>query len=144
MNRRHFLMSSAGVLAAARRATASPNDAVRVAVVGLHGRGKDHLQEYARIANVEVAALCDVDESVLNKAAGQMQKRPATFTDLRKLLEDKSIDAISIATTNHSHTLQTIWSCQAGKDVYVEKPCAHNMFEAKQIAFAARKYGRME
>ena len=143
MNRRHFLMSSAGVLAAARRATPSPNDTVRVAVVGLHGRGKDHLKEYARLANVEVAALCDVDESVLNKAAGQMQKRPATFTDLRKLLEDKSIDAISIATPNHRHAMQTIWGCQAGKDVYVEKPCAHNMFEANKLWLPRRKYDRL-
>lgn len=143
MNRRHFIMSSAGVLAAARRATSTPSDTVRVAVVGLHGRGKDHLQEWAGIKNVEVAALCDVDESVLNKAASGFAKRPATFTDLRKLLEDKSIDAISIATPNHSHTLQTIWGVQAGKDVYVEKPCSHNMFEAKQIVAAARKYNRL-
>ncbi|MGD0302946.1 MAG: Gfo/Idh/MocA family oxidoreductase [Bryobacteraceae bacterium] len=143
MNRRHFLMSSAGVLAAARRATPSPNDTVRVACVGLRGRGKDHLKEYGRIANVEIAALCDIDEKVLNEAASQFQKRPATYSDLRKLLEDKSIDAISIATPNHSHTLQTIWSCQAGKDVYVEKPCAHNMYEAKQIVAAARKYNRL-
>src|ERR1700691_4396995 len=143
MNRRHFLMGSAGVLAAARRATPSPNDTVRIAVVGLHGRGKDHLKEYARIANVEVAALCDVDESVLNKAASQMPKRPATFTDLRKLLEDKSIDAISIATPNHQHTLQAIWAMQAGKDVYVEKPCSHDMFEAQQIVAAARKYNKI-
>ena len=143
MNRRHFLMSSAGVLAAARRAMPSPNDTVRVACVGLRGRGKDHLKAYGRIANVEVAALCDIDESVLNKAASQFEKRPATYSDLRKLLEDKSIDAISIATPNHSHTLQTIWACQAGKDVYVEKPCSHNMFEAKQIVAAARKYNRL-
>jgi hypothetical protein len=143
MNRRHFLMSSAGVLAAARHATPSPNDTVRVACVGLRGRGKDHLKEYGRIANVEIAALCDIDENVLNEAAGKMAKRPATYSDLRKLLEDKSIDVVSIATPNHSHTLQTIWSCQAGKDVYVEKPCAHNMYEAKQIVAAARKYNRL-
>lgn len=143
MNRRHFLMSSAGVLAASRLGTSSPNDTVRVACVGLRGRGKDHLKEYGRIANVEIAALCDIDESVLNKAAGQFDKKPATYSDLRKLLEDKSIDVISIATPNHSHTLQTIWSCQAGKHVYVEKPCSHDMFEAKQIVAAARKYDRL-
>jgi predicted dehydrogenase len=147
MNRRHFLMSSAGVLAASRRAMSSPSDTVRVACVGLRGRGSDHIHTYGRLANVEIAALCDIDESVLNKAAGTVEghtkKRPATYSDLRKLLEDKSIDAISIATPNHSHTLQTIWSCQAGKHVYVEKPCAHNMFEAKQIVAAARKYDRL-
>ena len=71
------------------------------------------------------------------------KKKPAAFTDFRKLLEDKSIDAISIATPNHHHTLQTIWACQAGKDVYVEKPCSHNMFEARQIVAAAKKYNRI-
>jgi predicted dehydrogenase len=147
MNRRHFLMSSAGVLVAARRASSSPSDKVRIACVGLRGRGKDHINGYTKLDNVELVALCDVDESILNKSAAKVEeltsKRPAAYSDLRKLLEDKSIDAISIATPNHSHTLQTIWSCQAGKDVYVEKPCAHNMFEAKQIVAAARKYDRI-
>jgi predicted dehydrogenase len=99
------------------------------------------------MANVEIAAVCDVDESVLNSRIADIEKatgkRPAAFTDLRKLLEDKSIDAISIATPNHHHTLQTIWACQAGKDVYVEKPCSHDMFEARQVVAAAQKYGRM-
>jgi predicted dehydrogenase len=115
--------------------------------VGFHGRGRDHIRAYNQMTNVEIAALCDVDESVLNTQLAAIEKakgkRPAAYTDLRKLLEDKSIDAISIATPNHSHTLQTIWACQAGKDVYVEKPCSHNMFEARQIVAAAQKYGRM-
>ena len=102
---------------------------------------------YNRMANVEIAAICDIDESVLNAQVAAVEKakgkRPAAFTDLRKLLEDKSIDAISIATPNHHHTLQTIWACQAGKDVYVEKPCSHDMFEARQIVAAAQKYNRM-
>jgi len=99
------------------------------------------------MANVEIAAICDIDESVLNARVGDLEKakgkRPAAYTDLRKLLEDKSIDAISIATPNHHHTLQTIWACQAGKDVYVEKPCSHDMFEARQIVAAAQKYDRV-
>jgi predicted dehydrogenase len=99
------------------------------------------------MANVEIAAVCDVDESVLNAAVAAVEKakgkRPMAFTDLRKLLEDKSIDAVSIATPNHQHTLQTIWACQAGKDVYVEKPCSHDMFEARQIVAAAQKYNRI-
>jgi predicted dehydrogenase len=115
--------------------------------VGVHGRGRSHLGAFSRMANVEVAAICDVDESVLNAQVSALEKakgkRPAAFTDLRKLLEDKSIDVISIATPNHHHTLQTIWACQAGKDVYVEKPCSHNMFEARQIVAAAQKYQRM-
>jgi predicted dehydrogenase len=115
--------------------------------VGFRGRGRDHIRAYSQMTNVEIAALCDIDESVLNTQVAAIEKasgkRPAAYTDLRKLLEDKSIDAISIATPNHSHTLQTIWACQAGKDVYVEKPCSHNMFEARQIVAAAQKYGRM-
>jgi predicted dehydrogenase len=96
---------------------------------------------------VELAALCDIDEGVLNKRLKEVEaggnKRPAAFTDIRKLLEDKSIDAISIASPNHWHTLMTVWGCQAGKDVYVEKPCSHNVFEARQIVAAARKYNRI-
>jgi predicted dehydrogenase len=99
------------------------------------------------MANVEIAALCDIDESLLNSRLGEIEKtgkkRPAAFTDFRKLLEDKTIDAVSIATPNHHHTLQTIWACQAGKDVYVEKPCSHDMFEARQIVAAAQKYNRI-
>ncbi len=146
MNRRYFLMAPA--LLAARRATiASPNDTVRVACVGVRGQGRAHIQHYANMPNVEIAALCDVDENVLNQRLADVEKlgkkRPAAFTDIRKLLEEKSIDAISIATPNHHHTLQTIWACQAGKDVYVEKPCSHDMFEARQIAAAAKKYNRL-
>lgn len=128
-------------------ALASPNDTVRVACVGVRGQGQSHIRAYAKMPNVEIAAICDVDESVLEQrlrdAEKLTKKRPAGFTDLRRLLEDKSIDAISIATPNHLHALQTIWGCQAGKDVYVEKPCAHNIFEAQQVLAAARKYGRM-
>lgn len=148
MNRRYFLMSSAAA-ATAIRSSASPsaNDTVRVACVGFNGRGVAHLRSYPRIPNTEITAVCDVDETVLEKGCKMVEemtkKRPAAYTDLRKLLEDKSIDAISIATPNHQHTLQTIWGCQAGKDVYVEKPCSYNMFEARQIVAAARKYGRM-
>src|SRR5581483_649750 len=106
-----------------------------------------HRDAYLNLPNVEVAALCDVDDAVLQEAAayleGKLKKRPATHVDLRRALDDKSIDAVSIATPNHWHTLQTIWSCQAGKDVYVEKPCTHNVFEARQIVAAARRYGRI-
>jgi predicted dehydrogenase len=149
MNRRHFLMSSAAASAAALRssALASPNDTVRIACVGVRGQGNSHLHHYGQMPNVEIAAICDIDESVLNKRLNEVEqrskKRPAAFTDIRKLLEDKSIDAISIATPNHSHTLQVVWACQAGKDVYVEKPCSHDMFEARQIVAAAQKYNRL-
>ncbi|HZQ51229.1 MAG TPA: Gfo/Idh/MocA family oxidoreductase [Bryobacteraceae bacterium] len=147
MNRRHFFFSSAGALAAASTVNSNPNDTVRVACVGVRGQGQSHIRAYSRMPNVQIAALCDVDESVLQKRLGDAErltgKRPAAFTDLRKLLEDKNIDAISIATPNHSHALQAIWGCQAGKDVYVEKPCAYNIFEAKQLLAASKKYNRM-
>src|SRR5580692_5846471 len=146
MERRYFLMTSAAATAM-RPALASANDTVRVACVGVHGQGQNHIKAYAKMPNVEIAAICDVDETVLEQRLQDTEKltkkRPAGFTDLRKLLEDKSIDAISIATPNHNHALQAIWGCQAGKDVYVEKPCAYNIFEAKQVVAAAARYGRM-
>ena len=149
MNRRHFLMSSVAAGTAALRSSslASPNDTVRIACVGVRGQGRAHISHYAKMDRVEIAAICDIDESVLNARLADVEKlgkkRPAAYTDLRKLLEDKSIDAISIATPNHNHTLQVVWACQAGKDVYVEKPCSHDMFEAQQIVAAAQKYDRM-
>ncbi len=97
--------------------------------------------------NVEIVALCDVDQShmaaKLKYLDGKGARKPATYVDMRKLLEDKNIDAVSIASPNHWHTLQTIWAVQAGKDVYVEKPCTHNIFESQQIVAAARKYNRI-
>ncbi|HSM76931.1 MAG TPA: Gfo/Idh/MocA family oxidoreductase, partial [Bryobacteraceae bacterium] len=148
MNRRYFLMgaaAAAGQLAV--KGLASPNDTVRIACVGVRGQGNSHIHQYLKMPNVEIAAICDIDEAVLNQRLSEVQaksgKRPAGYADIRKLLEDKSIDAVSIATPNHSHTLQTVWSCQAGKDVYIEKPCSHDLFESRQIVAAARKYGRL-
>ncbi len=147
MNRRHFLITSAAAGAARASSLASANDTVRVAIVGLRGQGRSHIQNYSAMKNVEIAALCDVDESILGERLAEVEKRtgkrPAAFGEVRKLLEDKSIDAVSIATPNHWHTLQAVWACQAGKDVYCEKPCTHNIFESRQIVGAARKYGRI-
>ncbi len=123
------------------------NDRVRIAICGLHGRGMDHVHNFSKLDRVEIAAVCDVDENVTREKVAQMEKmgipKPATFVDVRKLLEDKSIDAISIATPNHWHTLMAIWACQAGKDVYVEKPCSHNLWEGKQLVAAANRYDRI-
>jgi len=148
MTRRYFFMSAAPATGALKASSlSSPNDTVRVACVGIRGQGRAHIRSYAAMPKVEIAALCDIDENVLAARVKEMEqmgnKRPATFVDFRKLLEDKSIDAVSIATPNFHHTLQTIWACQAGKDVYVEKPCTHNIFEARQIVAAARKYNRI-
>jgi predicted dehydrogenase len=155
LNRRDFLVTTAAGLTALGGAAvlARPgvvlgaNDRVRVALCGIRGRGGDHLHNYAQLSNVEIAALCDIDENVLRKRLAQLEKmgrpKPATYTDVRKLLDDKSIDAISIATPNHWHSLIAIWACQAGKDVYVEKPCSHNLWEGQQLVAAARKYNRV-
>ncbi|MEO8521710.1 MAG: Gfo/Idh/MocA family oxidoreductase, partial [Acidobacteriota bacterium] len=141
-------MSTAVLTAgAAVRGLASPNDTVRMAVAGCGGRGSSHVSAWSSMPNVEIVALCDVDEShIAEKLKGLEAKgktKPATYVDFRKMLEDKNIDAVSLATPNHWHTLQTIWACQAGKDVYVEKPCSHNVFESRQIVAAARKYDRI-
>jgi predicted dehydrogenase len=154
MDRRNFLMSSAVAMGAASSVFASPGDTVRVGVIGvggkgkaLGGRGKDHLTSLVKLPNVEVAAVADVDQTHLDYGVGLVEKatgkKPKGFADFRRMLDDKSIDAITIATPNHWHTLMTILACQAGKDVYVEKPCSHNIFEAKQVVAAARKYNRM-
>jgi predicted dehydrogenase len=148
MNRRHFLMSTAVMAGGATlRGMQSPNETVRVAVVGCGGRGGSHVNAWSSMKNVEVVALSDIDESHIgNKLKGLESKgarKPTVYTDFRQLLENKEIDVVSLATPNHWHTLQTIWACQAGKDVYVEKPCSHNVFESQQIVAAARKYNRM-
>jgi predicted dehydrogenase len=155
LNRRNFISSStAGIAALGAISTLTTpervlgaNNRVRVAICGVHGRGNDHLQNYAKLQNVEIAALCDIDESVLAKRVAQMDKmalaKPATYVDIRKLLEDKSIDAISIATPNHWHSLMGIWACEAGKDVYIEKPCSHNLWEGGQLVKASQRYNRI-
>src|SRR5947199_457361 len=123
------------------------NDRVRVAICGVRGRGHDHIRGFSRVPGTELAALCDVDENILNQRLNDVQKmglpKPKSYVDVRKLLEDKSIDAISIATPNHWHSLMAIWGCQAGKDVYVEKPCSHNWWEGRQLVRAANKYNRI-
>jgi predicted dehydrogenase len=151
-SRRAFMKSSlaAGVgltLASPFSRVRGANNTVRVAVVGINGRGGSHISGFEEIDGVQVAALCDVDSKVLKSKAAAFEKKynhkVDTYVDIRKLLENKDIDAISIATPNHWHSLATIWGCQAGKDVYVEKPCSHNIFEGSKCVEAARKYNRI-
>jgi predicted dehydrogenase len=156
-NRRNFLQTASSAIAGAAvwatpavaQTSASPNERLRVAVVGVGGRGREHCEALQELIseNVEIAALCDCDENRMDAAAGLVARhcgrRPATFVDARKLLEDKTIDAVSLATPNHWHALETIWACQAGKDVYVEKPASHNIFEGRKMVEAARKYNRI-
>jgi len=131
-SRRDFLkLTSAGVAGTALGVTSSSyaritgaNDRVRVAICGVRGRGNDHIHGFSRVPGTEIAALCDVDENVSNHRLADIEKlglpKPKSYVDVRKLLEDKDIDAISIAAPNHWHALMAIWACQAGKDVYVE------------------------
>jgi predicted dehydrogenase len=118
------------------------NGDIRVAVVGLNGRGESHIQEFSKMQGVRLAALCDVDLRVLERRSQKFEDI-MKYQDVRRLLDNKDIDAVSVATPNHWHSLITVWACQAGKDVYVEKPCSHDVFEGRKCVEAARKYNRI-
>ncbi len=151
LKRRTFL--KIGITAAASpllwessKSWAGANDRVNVAVVGIHGMGQNHISSYNALKNVRVTALCDVDENLFDECIQKqfVEKglpKPKRYTDLRALLEDKDVDAVSIVTPNHWHALAAIWAIQAGKHVSVEKPCCHNFFEGQQLVNAAKKYG---
>ncbi len=150
--RRNFVTGAAlgaGLAAASRPASAQagPSGTITVGVVGIRGRGRSHMREFARIPGVRVGYLCDVDERLFTEAVSEMEDlagyRPQTETDIRRLLERDDLDAISIATPDHWHALMTIWGCQAGKDVYCEKPCSYTLWEGRKMVEAARKYGRI-
>jgi predicted dehydrogenase len=126
------------------------NDRIRVAVLGINGRGKSHIQEIMGLsdkANVEVVTLCDPDMVILKERANDFEKKygkkVAIEQDFRKVYDDSTIDAVTLATPNHWHALQTIWACQAGKDVYVEKPGTHEIGEGRKMIEAAYKYNRI-
>jgi predicted dehydrogenase len=148
-NRRTFL-GAAGMLAVSGRvvaASAAAGDRIRVAVIGVRGRGAELARLFARNEQAEVAAVCDVDDAAFAKSVHAVEsiagKPPRTEKDFRRLLDDKSIDAIAIATPDHWHALITVLGCQAGKDVYVEKPVSHNVVEGRRMVEAARKYARI-
>ena len=147
--RRAFLKAggaaAAGLMSAASaRRVLGANDRIRVAVIGVRGRGWDHVKGYKSLPGVELAYFCDIDESVLRKRVADAEQmgisKPQTFVDIRKLLEEKNVDAVSIATPNHWHSLMGIWAAQAGKDIYIEKPCSHNWWEGRQLVNAVNKY----
>jgi hypothetical protein len=123
-----------------------PNDKLRVAVIGVNGQGGAHIGEWMKNPDVDLVAICDCDPAAYEKHAKRFKdsKNPPKYQpDVRKLLEDKTIDAVSIATPNHWHALMAVWAMQAGKDVYVEKPCSHNVHEGRVMTQWARKLGRM-
>jgi predicted dehydrogenase len=126
--------------------TVGPNDKIRVAVIGTNGQGGAHVGEWLKNPDVDLVAICDCDPAAFTKHAAKFKELshpPRYEQDIRKLLEDKNIDAVSIATPNHWHALMAVWAMQAGKDVYVEKPCSHNVREGRVITQWARKLGRM-
>jgi len=124
------------------------NDRVRIAVAGINGHGnRRHMRAFGSMKDVEVAYLVDPDSrlfasrsNIVKEIAGNT---PVCVQDIRRALDDRNVDAVSIATPNHWHALMGIWACQAGKDVYVEKPCSHNIFEGRKLVEAARRYDRI-
>jgi hypothetical protein len=125
---------------------AGPNDRLRVAVVGTTNRGGNHIGGWLANPETELVAICDCDPAAYGKYEkrfAELPRKPEFEQDVRRLLERKDIDVISIATPNHWHALMTIWAMQAGKDVYVEKPCSHNVLEGRVMVDWARKLGRI-
>jgi predicted dehydrogenase len=162
-NRREFLQQSAAISAAmaalspsdflraapqeAAARAVGPNDTLRVAIVGVNGRGMAHVDAFNKMSGCEIVAICDCDQAVIGKAMkaveGKRGKAPKYEQDIRKLLEDKDIDIVTVATPNHWHSLAAIWALQAGKQVYCEKPVSHNVHEGRIIVETAHKLGRI-
>jgi predicted dehydrogenase len=143
-SRRTFLAASAafslgGVLGA--------NDKINIGIVGIGGRGNDHIRSYATLPGARIVALCDVNQAALETGQAAAKKltgeQPKGYDDMRKLFADKEVDAVSVTTPNHWHALSTIWACQAGKDVYCEKPACYNVHEGERMIEVARQTGRM-
>ena len=153
------LVAGASLAATGTRARGAPfqrvvgaNDDIRLAIVGvgsnvkIGGKGKQDMRAFLKIPGVRVAALCDVDRAILDpevQACRDRHEPVDAYTDVRKLLDDKNIDAVSVTTPNHWHALVAVWACQAGKDVHVQKPASHNIWEGRKMVEAARKYDRI-
>jgi predicted dehydrogenase len=161
LTRRDFLKDSALFAAAAAAFGPQPsaaeeprpvrkvgaNDRIRVACIGFNGQGKTHLNSFASLPDTQVVMICDVDKSLADmgiKIVEDRQKsRPEFVQDLRRIMDRKEIDVVSIATPNHWHALAAIWAIQAGKDVYVEKPVSHNVWEGRRIVDFARRHKKI-
>ncbi len=151
-NRRTFLTAAGaavttGLASSRSLAQQGPNETVRAAVLGLNSRGQTHIEGFMGTPGVKVTVLCDPDQKVLDSRAKGFESRfgyrPETETDLRKVFDRKDVDVVSVATPNHWHALATVWACNAGKDVYVEKPGTHNVSEGRKMIDAAKKNGRV-
>lgn len=144
--RRSFLVSAATAASASR--VMGANERVNLVVIGVGGRGTGHVRSYLGLKEqCNVAGICDVNQAARERSSTIVQTagspKPKEYNDMREVFADKSVDAVSMATPNHWHALGTVWACQAGKDVYVEKPASHNVWEADRMVDAARKYKRM-
>ena len=150
-DRRNFLKTTAGATASVnlliRNSAGSVNDEILMGVVGIRGRGNNHIRGFDAQKNVKVVSISDIDGGLLRERKNIYKKDLGhdvkTYVDYRKMLEDPELDAVSIATPNHWHSIMGIWACQAGKHVYVEKPCSHNVYEGRKLVEAARKYKRI-
>jgi predicted dehydrogenase len=144
--RRTFLQASGLTAFAATRAWGA-NDRINVAIVGVGGRGRDHIKNYAKLGDAHIYALCDVDQANLERGVALAQKltgeKPKTYEDMKDVFADKEVHAVSMPLPNHWHSLAAVWAVQAGKDVYVEKPACHDPYEGRQMVAAARKYNRI-
>jgi predicted dehydrogenase len=150
--RRQFLGSGAAAVIVAGMKAQGPvigaNNRIRVCTIGFNGQGGSHIRAVLALKDeAEYTALCDVDATVLERGgktvAAAQGRAPKLYRDVREALQDKEVDVVTIATPNHWHALASVWACQAGKDVYVEKPMAHSIYEGRQVAAAAAKYGRI-
>lgn len=148
--RRSFLRKSMGLGLSLGLGSHTPvwgaNETIRVGIVGLRVKGAQHVNAFRTLPGVKVAALCDVDQSILDREVAAFAKRGEKvrgLRDVRHLLDDKDIDAVVVATPNHWHALISVWACQAGKDVYLEKPVSHNILEGERVVQAAGKYRRI-
>jgi len=146
-SRRTFILSAGAAAAAATPGLPAAGDKVNVGVAGLGFRGAYQLTLWGQLPGVRIVAVCDVNQPALERGQAQVKRQtgvqPKAYKDLRQVFDDKEVHVVSLALPNHWHALATIWACQAGKDVYVEKPACHNPYEGRKMIEAARKYNRM-
>ncbi|HKB03246.1 MAG TPA: Gfo/Idh/MocA family oxidoreductase [Gemmataceae bacterium] len=150
VTRRDFLQAAGAVTIAGTKSSGrvlGANDVIRVGVCGIHGQGNAHIQQYLGLPGVQITYLIDPDKSLWESRSKPITAKygvaPKCVTDIRQALDDKELDAVSVATPNHWHSLIGVWACQAGKDAYIEKPLSHLVAEGRSVVEAARKYKRI-
>ncbi len=147
IDRRTFAKASAAALAISTATTSSSsaaaNERVRVAFSGVGNRGNQVLDAFVAQPDIEIVAICDVDQSHLAKTNARLKKKVDTYSDFRKMIDRKDVDAVVVATPDHWHALQMIYACNAGKDVYVEKPLSNTIYEGRKMVEAARRNNRI-